>query len=217
MKNRQYNDQKKNDQKTNKYLKRYYTKCFRPNNTNLTKNRGWTHVLFICISYFSHIIFRVEYKQWKGVLDLWCSTSLSTIFLLYRFGQFYCWRKPEYPQKTTDLPQVTDKTLSHNVVSRTPRHERNSKSTSVVIGTCCIDNCKSSCKYRMTKITTTPLRTEFWPLPDSITYKDIIYFLYFFFIWIYQIHNDKVIKTFDYEAAGFGPTIPDEGIQVLSS
>ena len=30
---------------------------------------------------------------------------------------------PEYPEKTTDLSQVTDKTLSHNVVSSTPRHE----------------------------------------------------------------------------------------------
>jgi hypothetical protein len=24
-------------------------------------------------------------------------------------GQFYCWRKPEYTEKTTDLSQVTDK------------------------------------------------------------------------------------------------------------
>ena len=34
--------------------------------------------------------------------------------------QFYWWRKSEYPEKTTDLPQVNDKTLSHNVVSSTP-------------------------------------------------------------------------------------------------
>jgi hypothetical protein len=31
--------------------------------------------------------------------------------------QIYWWRKPEYPEKTTGLPQVTDKLLSHNVVS----------------------------------------------------------------------------------------------------
>jgi len=32
------------------------------------------------------------------------------------------------PEKTTDLPQVTDKLLSHNVVSCTPRHGRDSNS-----------------------------------------------------------------------------------------
>ena len=46
--------------------------------------------------------------------------------LLYCGGQFYWWKKPEYMQKTTDLPL----SLTHfiNVVSSTPRHERDSKS-----------------------------------------------------------------------------------------
>jgi hypothetical protein len=43
-------------------------------------------------------------------------------------SQFYWWRNPEYLEKTTDLPQVTDRLLSHNVESSTPRHERDSNS-----------------------------------------------------------------------------------------
>ena len=52
---------------------------------------------------------------------------LPTIFQLYRGYLFYWWRKQEFLDKTTDMSQVTDK-LSHNVVSSTPRHERDSNS-----------------------------------------------------------------------------------------
>ena len=36
---------------------------------------------------------------------------------LYRGGQYYLWRKLEYPKKTNDLPQVTDK-LDHIILYR---------------------------------------------------------------------------------------------------
>jgi hypothetical protein len=41
-------------------------------------------------------------------LGLWRLMPLSTIFHLYRGSQLYWWRKPEYPEKTTDLLQGID-------------------------------------------------------------------------------------------------------------
>ena len=74
---------------------------------------------------------------------LWCLTPLSTIFQLYRGGQFYWWRKPEEPEKENHRPVASHwQTLSHNVVHLALIVIRTHNISA--IDTDCIGSCKSN-------------------------------------------------------------------------
>jgi hypothetical protein len=83
-------------------------------------------------------------------LGLWCLMPLSTAFQLYWGSQFYWWRKPEYPEKSTDLSQISDK-LYHIMLYQIHITWRGFELTMLeVIGIDCICSCKSNYHTIMT-------------------------------------------------------------------
>jgi hypothetical protein len=88
--------------------------------------------IYICIANLMMVVWFMVFQ------------SLSTLFHLYRGCQFYWWRKPEYPEKTTDLMQVIDN-LYHIMLYRVHLTWTGFELTTLVaIGTDCIGSYKSN-------------------------------------------------------------------------
>jgi hypothetical protein len=109
---------------------------------------------------------------------------LSTAFQLYREGQL-CWeRKQEYPEKTTDLPQITDKCITLSCIEYTSPWRRFELTTLTLVVKITYGTGSWKSIYHAMMNTTALENKIYWNNISNISYWTCSTFLYNIIVYV---------------------------------
>ena len=126
--------------------------------TRLSEGRALLFLFYISVTCWPRMKKRYYDSCHWWLAGLWCFNATFNKIPENFGGQFYWWRKPEYPKETTDLSQDTDK-LNHIILHREHLTWVGFELTTLVVR--CSD-CIGRCKSNYHSIATTTVSCHWW-------------------------------------------------------